>query len=244
MTDILSIPSIWDLLLRGRRRPRCCWPRTSLSIPSIWDLLLRDRCHRHDQEATHGSFQSPQSGICFCEYNPARVRENCHNTFQSPQSGICFCEALEPQRRSPPVQQTFNPLNLGSASASHSDGIQGEPRGTTLSIPSIWDLLLRDLKLRSDDFIASFQSPQSGICFCERGSELRRTPRRGYLSIPSIWDLLLRVVLTVTDSYGTGASFNPLNLGSASARRGEAHVYRNYEPLLSIPSIWDLLLRV
>ena len=191
---------------------RALWWSGLLSIPSIWDLLLRV-CPGHRGAGRGAAFQSPQSGICFCEG-----------------AGGCgrLCGLI-----------SFNPLNLGSASARAVRG-RSRSRRWYLSIPSIWDLLLRGwtrgadtagpdpfqspqsgicfcerVRCRRGDDHGAFQSPQSGICFCEACGFVR-PDQSPVLSIPSIWDLLLREQQGQGSQQQTGA-FNPLNLGSASA---------------------------
>ena len=161
-------------------------------------------------------FQSPQSGICFCERGTQSTSAHRH-CLSIPSIWDLLLRA-DMTTRPLGTQASFNPLNLGSASARSPVRPEGRTVGWSLSIPSIWDLLLRAEQARDfvDPHVVGFQSPQSGICFCEDVEDFSITdawyifqsPQSGIcfcelpkatdgnfmcsLSIPSIWDLLLR----------------------------------------------------
>ncbi len=90
------------------------------------------------------NFQFPQSGISFCDVKTVSVFEETVQVFQFPQSGISFCD-LQRLERADCAKE--------------------------LSIPSIWDFLLRH-NIKSVESLFKIS-----------------------LSIPSIWDFLLRQTL-------------------------------------------------
>ena len=140
--------------------------------------------------------------------------------FQSPQSGIFFCNQYYSRVGREAENHCFNPLNLGSSFAT--------PR--PLHRP-------RTAQVR-------FQSPQSGIFFCNRdqgdmdptGRELGFNPLNLGSSFATGLDT--RVELN------TGTRFNPLNLGSSFATSSSSLCFFCFYQIVSIPSIWDLLLQL
>ena len=157
----------------------------SASARRAVDRLMRMELH---------PFQSPQSGICFCERFGLVLPPKKRRNFQSPQSGICFCEGRRRRLRQTMMCTSFNPLNLGSASARKTPVMGRHMRSGCPFNP---------LNLGS--------------------ASARRSPRATWtcwmhLSIPSIWDLLLRAPRPPTMRSCRWWPFNPLNLGSASAR--------------------------
>ena len=189
-------------------------------------------------------FQSPQSGIFFCN----RMSRGCPCsgilavsipsiwdlllqlsqqkflvggvlTFQSPQSGICFCNTTMIEAGAIVALACFNPPNLGSSFAT---------RKRAFSISNLQRL---------------FQSPQSGIFFCNPVDVRGLGSQHTNVSIPSIWDLLLQLLQSESTVCRRGKGFNPLNLESSFATsRGRIHSPRA-DGTVSIPSIWNLLLQ-
>ena len=143
-----------------------------------------------------------------------------HRLFQSPQSGICFCEqeafhAVEVKRQSP-----FNPLNLGSASAR--TVCRGIPAAeeATLSIPSIWDLLLRAVAAGPGTRTAAgtFNPLNLGSASASFGAWARCLLGRSPFNPLNLGSASAR---GINSNFHPSSvwTFNPLNLGSASARR-------------------------
>ncbi len=90
---LLSIPSIWDFLLR-----QCFERNTTSAMPMAFNSLnlgfpSATRSGWRDDPGDSVSFQLPQSGISFCDLRLNRLVLRMRlMVFQFPQSGISFCD--------------------------------------------------------------------------------------------------------------------------------------------------------
>ncbi len=138
--------------------------------------------------------------------------------FQSPQYGIWFWNT-KTLLRSSIDSISFNPLNMGFDSE-------------TLE-------LLHYGRIQH----ITFQSPQYGIWFWNCNYRLPHTQGGFFLSIPSIWDLILKHVEKTYEIDKLKYTFNPLNMGFDSETALLPVSLQGHYEVLSIPSIWDLILK-
>jgi hypothetical protein len=132
-----------------------------------------------------------------------------HLSFQSPQYGIRLCNEDWLKMRPEYLEATFNPLNMGFASATTRAHF-------------------------SPDHRTSFQSPQYGIRLCNRRRMRASRSRPRQLSIPSIWDSPLQQPVHISP-LTTERAFNPLNMGFASATGEGSRRERSFQTHFQSP---------
>ncbi len=221
----------------------------------------------NEKRCTSENFQFPQSGISFCD-SGVGAHAGKTSAFQFPQSGISFCDL----RDRPTVCRQyapFNSLNLGFPSATWRARSPIARPWPSFQFPqsgiSFCDRVLAWLALAVFPSFNSlnlgfpsatsctssgrtllmpfFQFPQSGISFCD-GLNNAANPRTHEafnslnLGFPSATNELAE-----QREKTSAFSFNSLNLGFPSATQDTARDTTRFSQALSIPSIWDFLLR-
>ena len=168
---LLSIPLLWDVVLKHELAWSTSTLLAYLSIPLLWDVVLKPIAILKKFRYRPKLFQFPFYGMLFWNWIFAKLCQRLYYRFQFPFYGMLFWNK--------------------NITLSYTKFV-------ALSIPLLWDVVLKRLGFDggSSKTTHPFNSPFMGCCFETSTKASSKPSLRHFLSIPLLWDVVLKLQCT------------------------------------------------